>query len=1079
MRCYTIQQNNSEPGIYITWNGNHTAGIEIGSNLLVEASGLLYENIIENQINKIDRISIQKKQDNWFLVKEQNKDQEEILIFIREKLFNVDNTTLIIKTKKDKKAPCPNRVKTINVTGTNRCPLCDVDLGVPIDDYPGNCKYLHPDNGIAYDYEKKNSSNFYASSKHFEIARGIHKIDVIDDEKDTVTIFEWLGKLSRGITYELNITGSSDIIYLHWSGKELDYWRNPKEGTTPIQITNKKNDILIEDPKFLEPSQDIIFTDEQKLVVHHDYGPALVFAVAGSGKTTCLVYRIERLVREGLFPPEKILVSSFNKMAVEEIHSKLRRWSCCQPVDVRTLHSLGLSILKKARLQKNIPLSYSYEDPEALKKKIVFEAIKIARGKNVYYGDILDNLDIDDFLSYVEKCKTNIDYADLNEANLPNQGLQQATQAKAPQNLPWYLDLYRLYEEVRKTNNWITYDDMLLEGWESLISYPEILNFFRQKYSCVLIDEFQDINKVQHAILDLLIDEHRNYMAIGDDDQTIYQWRGADPNYIIEFEKRYQAKKYILSLNFRSTATQVLLANEVIQHNKIRSKKTLHLYRTEKGLSQIIPAQNPQSMVNEIVDFFHKKFNEGLLSEDIVILVRLYSQTPIIESAFIKNDIDYQIIGNVPFYQRNEIRLFLDYLRIGLYELFISEKRNFEIDNAWNAWMNIYHQPPRYIKRKVARRIFEQVKEKQDTFSNTLKYHAPFTGNSREKVLNLAEHLEWLASNINNDEPSILLKNLDQKMKISQYLMNRYSRLEKKEEIQDEVRNFFDYCRDFKNVHELLEHFDTLAESQNIHKNSSRRVTIMSIHQAKGKEWDYVLIPHVNHGIIPFTGNEIFEEERRLFYVAVTRAKKFLNIYTIDSKKPSQFLSETDAEKLLQSFYRTESILSSDIQKASFEDLLTLLTHHQIKLYQKILAPWWNSLPTDWEKLFKRLTRLLTYLERIPLNMNISIPNIKRNLWFEIPQGQLYPEEIDIQEFPGIEKHINQEIQQKIKHCFLSEEWPPKKKVIHSNFGEGEVIMTYKGKTGNCYLDIYFPTHGQKTFQYPPPKGLFKKVDIN
>ena len=98
MRCYTIQQNNSEPGIYITWNGNHTAGIEIGSNLLVEASGLLYENIIENQINKIDRISIQKKQDNWFLVKEQNKDQEEILIFIREKLFNVDNTTLIIKT---------------------------------------------------------------------------------------------------------------------------------------------------------------------------------------------------------------------------------------------------------------------------------------------------------------------------------------------------------------------------------------------------------------------------------------------------------------------------------------------------------------------------------------------------------------------------------------------------------------------------------------------------------------------------------------------------------------------------------------------------------------------------------------------------------------------------------------------------------------------------------------------------------------------------------------------------------------------------------------------------------------------
>jgi DNA helicase-2/ATP-dependent DNA helicase PcrA len=1076
MRCYTIQQNNSEPGIYIIWNGNQTVGIKIGSNLLIEATGLLFENIIENKINKIDRISIQRKQDNWFLVKEQSKDQEEILIFVREKLFNVDNTTLIIKTKKDKKVPCPNRMKTINVVRTNRCPLCDVDLGVPIDDYPGNCKYLHPDNGIAYDYEKRNSSNFYASSKHNEIARGIHKIDVIDDKKDSVTIFEWLGILSKGITYELNITGSSDIIYLHWSGKELDYWRNPKEETSFIQFTNKNNDILIEEPKIIEPSQDILLTDEQKLVVNHDYGPALVFAVAGSGKTTCLVYRIERLVRESLFPPKKILVSSFNKMAVEEIRSKLMGWSYCQPVDVRTLHSLGLSILKKARQQNYLPLSCDNEDPNTLKEKIVFEAKNLARKKNVHYGDMLDNLDIDDFLSYVEKCKTNMAYADLNEANLPKQWLQEATQAKAPQNLRWYLDFYRLYEEVRKTNNWITYDDMLLEGWESLIRYPEILNHFCQKYSCILIDEFQDINKVQHAMLDLLISKHRNYMVIGDDDQTIYQWRGADPKYILEFEKRYQAKKYILSLNFRSTATQVLLANEVIGHNKIRSKKNLHLYRTEKGLSQIVPAQDSQSMVNEIVSFLQKKFNEGLLSKDIVILVRLYSQTPIIESAFIKNDIDYQIIGNVPFYQRDEIGLYLDYLRIGLYELLLSEKRNFEIDNAWNAWMNIYRQPPRYMKRKVARRIFEQVKGKGDTFSHALKYHAPFTGNSQKKVLHLAEHLEWLVSNINNIEPSILLKKLDQKMKISQYLMNRYSRLEKKEEIQDEIRNFFDYCRDFKNVHELLAHFDTLAESQKTPINSSRRVSIMSIHQAKGKEWDYVLIPHVNHGIIPFAGNEIFEEERRLFYVAVTRAKRFLNIYTIDSEKPSQFLSETDAEKLLQSFYRIESILSSDIQKASFEDLLMLLTHHQIKLYQQILTPWWNSLPTDWEKLFKRLTRLLTYLDRIPLNMNISIPNIKRNLWFEIPQGQLYPEEIDIHEFPGIEKHINQEIQQKIKHCFLSEEWPPKKKVIHSNFGEGEVIMTYKGKTGNCYLDIYFPTHGQKIFQYPPPKGLLKEA---
>jgi DNA helicase-2/ATP-dependent DNA helicase PcrA len=708
----------------------------------------------------------------------------------------------------------------------------------------------------------------------------------------------------------------------------------------------------------------------------------------------------------------------------------------------------------------------------------VFEAIKIAREKNVCYVEELDNLDIDDFLSYVEKCKTNIAYADLDEANLPNQGLQQATQAKAPEELRWYLSFYQLYEEVRKDRNWITFDDMLLEGWESLIRYPEILNYFRQKYSCVLIDEFQDINKVQYLMLDLLISKHGNYMAIGDDDQTIYQWRGADPKYILDFEKQYQAKKYTLSLNFRSTATQVLLANEVIRHNQMRYKKTLNLYRTEKGISQIIQTQDPQSMVNEITHLLQQIFMEGLPSKDIVILVRLYAQTPIIESTFIKNGIDYQIVGNVPFYQRNEIRLFLDYLRIGLRELYLSEKRSIEIESTLKVWMNVYYQPTRYIRSKLARKIFELVRQKRVTFSQALKYYARFAGYSQKKILDLADNFEWLATNVLDTKPSKLLQELDQRIKISQYLTRKISIPELKEETNAGIRNFIEYCDSFKNVIELLDHIESLITSHDSQKNDRHKITIMSIHQAKGKEWEYVIIPQVNHGIIPFIGNKNLEEERRLFYVAITRAKKFLNIYTLNTRETSQFLLETKAEKLLQSFYQVEKILSSDIQQLSFNDLYMLLTNPKITLFKKILTPWWNLLPTDWENLFNRLKKLLVFLERYSLFSNNSISKIKQNLWFDVPQDEKIPIEIDINEFPGIEKHISPEYIKKIKDSFLSDEWPPKKRVIHKSFGEGEVVITYKERTGNCYIDIDFPTHGQKTFQYPPPKGLFK-VAIN
>ena len=272
-----------------------------------------------------------------------------------------------------------------------------------------------------------------------------------------------------------------------------------------------------------------------------------------------------------------------------------------------------------------------------------------------------------------------------------------------------------------------------------------------------------------------------------------------------------------------------------------------------------------------------------------------------------------------------------------------------------------------------------------------------------EKILDLADNFEWLATNVLDTKPSKLLQELDQRIKISQYLTRKISIPELKEETNAGIRNFIEYCDSFKNVIELLDHIESLITSHDSQKNDRHKITIMSIHQAKGKEWEYVIIPQVNHGIIPFIGNKNLEEERRIFYVAITRAKKFLNIYTLNTRETSQFLLETKAEKLLQSFYQVEKILSSDIQQLSFNDLYMLLTNPKITLFKKILTPWWNLLPTDWENLFNRLKKLLVFLERYSLFSNNSISKIKQNLWFDVPQDEKIPIEIDINEFPGIE----------------------------------------------------------------------------
>ncbi|NCC34076.1 MAG: ATP-dependent helicase, partial [Chloroflexia bacterium] len=239
-------------------------------------------------------------------------------------------------------------------------------------------------------------------------------------------------------------------------------------------------------------------TEQQQQIVAHNHGPAMVFAVAGAGKTTAMVHRVERLVRERIFAPDRILVSSFSKAAVDDLGEALAAWPHCRRVIRRTLHGLGLKIVNDAAECGALPpLAQNALKMNGEERQIFWTARDRARTTQVIPADALDALDEQDFLDYLGACKGNLCYPDLATIGLPEEAMTVASQAIAPPGMPWYRDLYRLHEEVRRERGWLTFDDMLMLSWEALMRSPALCTRWQQRFDAVIVDEFQDVNLAQ------------------------------------------------------------------------------------------------------------------------------------------------------------------------------------------------------------------------------------------------------------------------------------------------------------------------------------------------------------------------------------------------------------------------------------------------------------------------------------------------------------------------------------------------------------------------------------------------------
>ena len=737
-------------------------------------------------------------------------------------------------------------------------------------------------------------------------------------------------------------------------------------------------------------------TPEQRAIVAHNKGPALVFAVAGAGKTTAMVHRIERLVREGIFPAKRILATSFSRSTVDDIKKALAPWPHCKAVQTSTLHAVGFRILQRAHQLGLTQLSADIEaDPDQIAERLLSQTLQIARQQedSLFEKSELRQIDRDDFLTYVSTCKGNLQYADLAKAHLPTTALSLASQALAPPSLPWYLDLYRIFEQHRLEAKRITFDDMLLHGWELLIRHDSLRAEFQDRYDCVIVDEFQDVNLAQSEMLDILIQRHRNYMVIGDDDQTIYEWRGAQPRYILEFADRYNAAKFMISDNFRCKASQVVLANEIISHNRLREQKTLHLTRGFDGRTFVHLDESIAEMGRRIVHEIQRALERGYTLKEITILVRLYAQTPSIEHPLIEADIPYKVVGSQPFYQRPEIRVLLAYLKLARWNARLLEGKALppqEFNDLSNAWRQIVNRPLRYVSAESTEQILQDVSYHRLPFNLAIQKHLNELRSWQARHLEeLRDNLLWLSTHFApqhvlnavssahtplallppQEEPcsaAQILHELELRLDYKRFLLRSSGFPETGEGRARNIDSFLDYADGKGTPEDFLQHIEKISFEGKRHRDKDDLLSIMTIFRAKGLEWPVVFIPDCNDGTIPFRGqgNPNVEEERRLLYVAITRTKKELHLCMLRKARPSSFLIEADYIQTLQIVEKIRAVLESEPHTWDTEHLLTVARHtHRLQL-DRYLSFWWETHSEQKIALARKIQEIFRYAQK-------------------------------------------------------------------------------------------------------------------
>ncbi|MGM7703510.1 DNA helicase PcrA [Pseudalkalibacillus sp. Hm43] len=641
---------------------------------------------------------------------------------------------------------------------------------------------------------------------------------------------------------------------------------------------------------------------EQKRAVKHTEGPLLIMAGAGSGKTRVLTHRIAYLLVEKGVAPWNILAITFTNKAAREMQNRVSAITgpAADNIWISTFHSMCVRILRRDADRIGINRNFTILDATD-QLSVIKQALKDLN---------LDSKKFDarSILGTISSAKNELKTAD--DFQKVASGLFEEVAA----------DVYEVYEKQLRKNHALDFDDLIMSTIKLFQRVPEVLEHYQRKFQYIHVDEYQDTNRAQYVLVNLLADRFRNLCVVGDSDQSIYRWRGADIANILSFEEDYaDAEVILLEQNYRSTKRILQAANEVIQNNTGRKPKNLWTENTEGKNIHYYQGDSEQTESFFVVGKIKEMLQEGRKPSEMAILYRTNAQSRVIEEALLKSNITYQIVGGTKFYDRKEIKDVLAYLRlisnpdddISLSRIINVPRRGIGsstldkiVQYAAMHDLSVMEALGEVEQMGLSARFVNRLTEFRDQVMNWSKMQEYLSVTElTEEVLDKTGYKEELKKEKSIESQS-RLENLDEFLSVTQEF-----------EKQNEDKSLVSFLTDLA----LVADIDKMDDDEEDKKKDG--VVLMTLHSAKGLEFPVVFLMGLEEGIFPHSRSlfeeDEMEEERRLAYVGITRAEE--ELYLTNAKMrtlygkttmnaPSRFINEIP-EELVESMNEEKETL--------------------------------------------------------------------------------------------------------------------------------------------------------------------------
>ena len=629
--------------------------------------------------------------------------------------------------------------------------------------------------------------------------------------------------------------------------------------------------------------------EKQREAINSIEGPLLILAGAGSGKTTVIQKRVEKMMKKGI-QPERVLAVTFTNKAADEMKERIAAavgLEKARHIWIMTFHAMCTKILREDIIhtgvyQPNFSILDAGDALHVLKKVIIqqgYDPKKVTPGGMQYYISLLKNemVDVESFRWMMPQHV----YMDWEKAS-------HVIETKIPpEKRGTVLAIYEAYQRQLVVQNALDFDDLILTTIQLCIQQQEVLEKYQERFHYIMVDEYQDTNHAQYVLIKLFAEKHRNLGVVGDDYQSIYAFRGSDIRNILEFEKDYPEATLIkLEQNYRCTPMILQAANEVIEKNTNQRVKTLYSHQADGERIGYYQAMNERDEARYVVNEIKKRIQAGEDYQNFAVLFRVNHQSKAFEEAFMRAGIPYQVVGSQTFYEKQEVKDALSYLRF------------LQNTNDVSSFLRIFPNGKKIAEELVAN-------WKSSDFLDYLRKQTKYRSLTKPFV----ELIETYKQSSEKSLPILLSTLLVESGFLKRIKENMDDKTQERMENIGELLNIameMGNHRPDATIEEFLEF--TVLHTDAVHQNDQKAVKIMTLHSAKGLEFPVVFLVGMEEGVFPYkraTTEEELEEERRLCYVGITRAKRKLYLTHARTRtmynrqeefEPSRFIYEFKEE---------------------------------------------------------------------------------------------------------------------------------------------------------------------------------------